>query len=52
MLAKKQTMSNMVECKDRGEYLMGLTFNGNYALEDTANYTVYVPKKLGGFIWP
>lgn len=40
----EKTVSNMVECKARGAYLMGLTFNGNYALEDTVNFTVYVPK--------
>ena len=34
----------MVECKARGAYLMGLTTNGNYSMEDTANFTVYVPK--------
>lgn len=34
----------MVECKSYGAYLMGLTGYGNYALEDTADFTVYVPK--------
>ena len=40
----EKTVSNMVECKSRGAYLMGLTSYGNYALEDTANFTVYIPK--------
>ena len=40
----EKTVSNMVECKSRGAYLMGLTNYGNYALEDTANFTVYIPK--------
>ena len=34
----------MVECKSRGAYLMGLTTYGNYTVEDTAEFTVYVPK--------
>lgn len=40
----EKTVSNMVECKSRGAYLMGLTFNGNYSLEDTADFTVYIPR--------
>lgn len=40
----EKTVSNMVECKARGAYLMGLTSNGNYTIEDTANFVVYVPK--------
>ena len=40
----EKTVSNMVECKSRGAYLMGLTSYGNYSLEDTANFTVYIPK--------
>ena len=34
----------MVECKSRGAYLMGLTSYGNYNIEDTVDFTVYVPK--------
>ena len=41
-LAEK-TVSNMAECKARGAYLMGLTGYGNYNVEETANFTVYVP---------
>ena len=40
----EKTASNIVECKSRGAYLMGLTSYGNYSLEDTANFTVYIPK--------
>ena len=40
----EKTISNMVEVKSRGAYLMGLTTYGSYDLEDTANFTVYVPK--------
>lgn len=40
----EKCISNMVECKSRGAYLMGLTTYGNYEIEDTANFTVYVPK--------
>ncbi len=40
----EKTISNLVECKSRGAYLMGLTFYGQYNIEDTANFTVYVPK--------
>ncbi|MBQ2532065.1 MAG: glutamine--fructose-6-phosphate transaminase (isomerizing) [Lachnospiraceae bacterium] len=40
----EKTISNMVEVKSRGAYLMGLTGYGSYNLEDTADFTVYVPK--------
>ena len=40
----EKTVSNMVECKSRGAYLMGLTTFGNYNIEDTADFTVYIPK--------
>ncbi len=39
----EKTVSNMVEVKSRGGYLMGLTTYGNYNIEDTADFTVYVP---------
>ena len=39
----EKTVSNMVECKSRGAYLMGLTTFGNYNIEDTADFTVYIP---------
>lgn len=37
-------VSNIVEVKSRGAYIMALTNYGNYAMEDTADFTVYVPK--------
>ena len=40
----EKTMSNMVECKSRGAYLFGLTSYGNYNVEDTADFTVYIPR--------
>lgn len=40
----EKTISNMVECKSRGAYLMGLTTYGRYETEDQADFTVYVPK--------
>lgn len=40
----EKTVSNMVECKSRGAYLMGLTSYGHYNIEDTADFTIYVPK--------
>ena len=40
----EKTVSNMLECKSRGAYLMGLTTYGNYGIEDQVNFTVYVPK--------
>ena len=40
----EKTVSNMVEVKSRGAYLMGLTSYGNYEIEDTADFTVYIPK--------
>ena len=40
----EKTISNMVEVKSRGAYLMGLTNYGNYSVEDTADFTVYVPR--------
>lgn len=40
----EKTMSNMVEVKSRGAYLMGLTNYGNYNIEDTADFVSYIPK--------
>jgi len=40
----EKTVSNMLECKSRGAYLMGLTAYGNYGVEDQVDFTVYVPK--------
>ena len=40
----EKTISNMLECKSRGAYLMELTTFGKYNIEDTADFTVYIPK--------
>lgn len=40
----EKTVSNMVEVKSRGAYLMGLTTYGNYSVEDTNDFTVYIPR--------
>lgn len=40
----EKCVSNMLECKSRGAYLMALTNRGNYSMEDTAEFVVYVPK--------
>ena len=40
----EKTISNMVEVKSRGAYLCGLTTYGNYDIEDTADFTIFVPK--------
>jgi glucosamine--fructose-6-phosphate aminotransferase (isomerizing) len=40
----EKTISNMVEVKSRGASLMGLTTYGNYSMEDTADFTVYIPQ--------
>lgn len=40
----EKTVSNLVEVKSRGAYLMGLTSYGNYEIEDTVDFNVYIPK--------
>lgn len=45
----EKTISNMVECKSRGAYLMGLTTYGNYNIEDTVEFATYIPKTDGHF---
>ena len=46
----EKTISNMLECKSRGAYLMGVTTYGKYEIEDEVNFTVYVPKVDEHFI--
>jgi glucosamine--fructose-6-phosphate aminotransferase (isomerizing) len=46
----EKTVSNMVECKSRGAYLMGVTENGKYDGEDMCDFVVYVPKVDDHFI--
>ena len=40
----EKTISNMLECRSRGAYLLGVTSYGNYSVEDNADFTVYIPK--------
>ena len=40
----EKTVSNLVEVKSRGGYLAGITTYGHYEVEDTVNFTVYVPR--------
>ena len=40
----EKTVSNMLECKSRGAYLMALTSYGNYNIEDSADFVIYIPK--------
>ena len=46
----EKTISNMAECKARGAYLMGVTVNGKYSVEDSVNFTIYVPRADEHFI--
>ena len=46
----EKTLSNMVECKARGAYLMGVTSYGKYAIEDSVNFATYVPRVDEHFI--
>ena len=46
----EKTISNMAECKARGAYLMGVSADGNYSIEDSVNFTIYVPKADSHFI--
>ena len=39
-----KTVSNMVECKTRGAYLMAVATAGHYEIEDTADFTIYIPR--------
>ncbi len=46
----EKTVSNMVECKSRGAYLMGVTEYGKYDVEDVCDFVVYIPKVDDHFI--
>ena len=46
----EKTVSNMVECKSRGAYLMGLSTYGRYDIEDTADFVTYIPKMDKHFV--
>lgn len=40
----EKTVSNIVEVKSRGAYIMSITTYGNYNVEDTVDFCVYVPR--------
>ena len=40
----EKTISNMVECKSCGVYLVELMMAGNYNIEESAGFTVYIPE--------
>ncbi len=40
----EKMVSNIVEVKSRGAYIMGLTQIGCFSMEDTADFTVYIPR--------
>ena len=40
----EKALSNLLECKSRGAYLMALTCSGNYSIEDSADFVIYIPK--------
>ena len=40
----EKTISNMAECRARGAYLLGVTSEGRCSVEDSVNFTVYVPR--------
>ncbi|HAB94013.1 MAG TPA: glutamine--fructose-6-phosphate transaminase (isomerizing) [Lachnospiraceae bacterium] len=46
----EKTISNMVECKSRGAYLLGLTTYGHYEIEETADFVIYIPKIDSHFV--
>ncbi len=40
----QKTISNMVEVKARGAFVMGVTNEGNKAIEKAADYVIYIPQ--------
>ena len=40
----EKMVSNLVEVKSRGAYLCGITDYGNYTIEDTVDFTTYLPR--------
>ena len=40
----EKMISNMVEVKCRGAYLAAVTMAGNYKVEDTVNFALYIPE--------
>lgn len=44
MQLAEKSISNLVEVKSRGAYVMSLTCNGTYSLEEQSEFTVYIPR--------
>ncbi len=40
----QKTVSNMVEVKARGAFVLAVTDEGNYEMETSADYVIYIPK--------
>lgn len=40
----QKTVSNMVEVKARGAFVLAVTNEGNYEMEASADYVIYIPK--------
>ncbi len=40
----QKTISNMVEVKARGAFVLAVTNEGNYEMEASADYVIYIPK--------
>lgn len=40
----EKSVSNLVEVKSRGAYVMSVTQSGNYDIEKNADFSVYIPK--------
>ena len=40
----EKTVSNMVECKSRGAYLMAITTSKNKNIENSADFVIYIPE--------
>ena len=45
----EKEISNMVEVRSRGAVVLGVTCDGNYTMEDHADFTIYVPRTLDCF---
>lgn len=46
---KVKVISNMVEYKNREANLMGITVSGNFNMEDTVEFVMYIPKTNSHF---
>ncbi|MCR4672288.1 MAG: glutamine--fructose-6-phosphate transaminase (isomerizing) [Lachnospiraceae bacterium] len=46
----EKTLSNLIECKARGAYIAALTGRGNSGIEETADFTMYVPETAQPFM--